>query len=415
MWLDTGYMSKRQSGWAFSSGHRANFAIIFAVAVLSIVGTGCNLLDHTRPATEPEVQGTSSFQQRRPTELTLDTVHQLAPDALQSFQPDGNNDADTAIPASGDQSSSATASGWQYCLASSYADQKVYISPLFSKSATLSQTEGAFDRMLLQSQIQHDDVQCPNAKIEDSLSSMRQYAIRFNQQVGNTIVTLDWDPLRPIQPESKSTANAAFKSSSGGRNANMSGWQYCLTSSQAEHKLYVSPLFPKSTALSNTEAAFDQMLLQSAAQHEDVQCPNGDLHSLASMRQYAISSNYHAGNTIVILNWKSTSPPGVNGVANNTIRPSQGGSTAAIDGWQFCVAPSYAENKVYVSQLFPKNGTLIKTETAFGEMLSQSNVRHDNVQCPKNKDEQMIARMRQHAIAFNSKAGKAIIALDWKQ
>jgi hypothetical protein len=121
------------------------------------------------------------------------TNSQLKTKAFQSFQPADENTGDSAINSSSGGSSVAI-NGWQYCLAPSHAEHKVYISPPFPKSAALNSTEAAFDRMLLQSQIQHDAVQCPNGNDEPATSSMRQYAISFNRKLGNTIITLNWKP-----------------------------------------------------------------------------------------------------------------------------------------------------------------------------------------------------------------------------
>ena len=91
-------------------------------------------------------------------------------------------------------SAASRASAWQYCLAPSYAENKVYISSPFPKSASLNSTETAFAKMLFQTKIQHDAIQCPNGKDEPSVSSLREHAISFNHELGNTIITLNWKP-----------------------------------------------------------------------------------------------------------------------------------------------------------------------------------------------------------------------------
>jgi hypothetical protein len=128
------------------------------------------------------------------------TNSQLQTKAFQSFQPAAENTGNSAIYSSSGESSVAI-NGWQYCLAPSHAEHKVYISPPFPKSAELSNTETAFAQMLLQSGVQHDDVQCPIGNDEGSISTMREHAISFNRKVGNTIVTLSWKPSQFSQPE----------------------------------------------------------------------------------------------------------------------------------------------------------------------------------------------------------------------
>lgn len=83
-------------------------------------------------------------------------------------------------------------SAWQYCLAPSYEKKTVYISSAFPKSASLRTSEAFFGKMLFRSGIQHDAVQCPIGKDEASILSMREYAIGFNHDRGNKVITLNW-------------------------------------------------------------------------------------------------------------------------------------------------------------------------------------------------------------------------------
>ena len=83
---------------------------------------------------------------------------------------------------------------WQYCLAPSYAENKVYISSPFPKSASLKTSETSFAKMLVQSKIQHDGVQCPTGTDKPSIANMREYAIGFSHDLGNTIITYNWKP-----------------------------------------------------------------------------------------------------------------------------------------------------------------------------------------------------------------------------
>src|SRR5262249_3453897 len=65
--------------------------------------------------------------------------------------------------------------------------------------------------------------------------------------------------------------------------------------------------------------------------------------------------------------------------AGSVNKLSRGQSSAAIDGWQYCLAASHAEHKVYISLPFRKSVDP-NTETAFAQKLRQ--VQHAAVQCP---------------------------------
>jgi hypothetical protein len=182
--------------------------------------------------------------------------------------------------------------------------------------------------------------------------------------------------------------------------------------------MYISPLFPQSVTRSNTEATFDQILSQSDIRHDYVECSDGDDENLiASMRQHAIRISRESGNAIVTLNWKQLRSllPDAKSAANGEIYASSGRSSTPRSGWQYCLAASHTERKVYLSLLFPKRATLSDdAEAAFNQMLLRSDIRHDSAQCPKRDDEYSLSSMRQHAISFNNEAGNAIIAVNWK-
>jgi hypothetical protein len=90
----------------------------------------------------------------------------------------------------------AAASEWQYCLAPAHADHKVYLSAPFPAASALNSADSAFERTLNQAGYRHDDVQCPRADDEHSIAVMRQYAISFNQELGNAIVHLPLEKSR---------------------------------------------------------------------------------------------------------------------------------------------------------------------------------------------------------------------------
>jgi hypothetical protein len=182
-------------------------------------------------------------------------------------------------------------------------------------------------------------------------------------------------------------------------------YQHPQKPSNAERKVYVSPPFSKGA---NTNIAFDQMLHQ--VQHEAVQCPIADDEiSISTMREYAISFNRSAGNTVVL--WE---PPKISEPASEDMHTDNIGPRPDDFAWQYCLAPSYAEKKVYISSPFPKSASLSAIESNFGGTLSQSKKQHDVVQCPIGKDEQSILSMRERAISFNHDRGYTIITRNWK-
>jgi hypothetical protein len=88
------------------------------------------------------------------------------------------------------------------------------------------------------------------------------------------------------------------------------------------------------------------------------------------------------------------------------------GSQAALaTDWQYCLAPSQADHKTYMSGVFPARGAVYDADNAFEQMLDQGGLRHDVVQCPRADDERSIITMRQYAISFNKGNGNTIVHL----
>ena len=140
---------------------------------------------------------------------------------------------------------------------------------------------------------------------------MRDDAIRFNQKIGNVIVTLNWEPYALSEDEDPIDATIYTGQSEMSQDHPTAAWQYCLAPSNADNKIYISAPFPKSASLHVNETAFAKKLLESKIQHGAVQCPNGvDEPSVLSMRQRAISFNQDRGNTIVTLGWTFQSQSG---------------------------------------------------------------------------------------------------------
>ena len=87
-----------------------------------------------------------------------------------------------------------------------------------------------------------------------------------------------------------------------------------------------------------------------------------------------------------------------------------GSSHAALaTDWQYCLAPSQAEHKIYMSGAFPVHNALEDADYAFERMLDRAGLRHDVVQCPRADDERAIEVMEQYATSFNQGNGNTII------
>jgi len=85
--------------------------------------------------------------------------------------------------------------------------------------------------------------------------------------------------------------------------------------------------------------------------------------------------------------------------------------TALATDWQYCLAPSQAEHKIYMSGAFPVRGALDHADSAFEWMLDRAGLRHDVVECPRADDERSIMMMEQYAISFNQGNGNTIVHL----
>jgi len=90
----------------------------------------------------------------------------------------------------------AMALEWQYCLAPSNADHKIYFSGAFATSAGVGSADGSFEQALMQAHLSHDEVQCPRADNENSILAMLQAAVAYNQKVGRKVVYVRWEPAR---------------------------------------------------------------------------------------------------------------------------------------------------------------------------------------------------------------------------
>lgn len=92
-------------------------------------------------------------------------------------------------------SSAAAYADWRYCLASTGADRKVFVSSPFPTGASIEATESGFEKMLQQSGIAHENVQCPRASTRTAIKIARKDAIDFNKEfMDRAIVELSWKP-----------------------------------------------------------------------------------------------------------------------------------------------------------------------------------------------------------------------------
>lgn len=81
----------------------------------------------------------------------------------------------------------ARAEGWQYCLAFSHAEHRTYVTAV---SVEAPGAEGAFSKSIGDAGFDFDEVQCPRADEHSALVVMRDYALRYNRQIGMTVVRL---------------------------------------------------------------------------------------------------------------------------------------------------------------------------------------------------------------------------------
>src|SRR5262249_46312665 len=151
--------------------------------------------------------------------------------------------------------------------------------------------------------------------------------------------------------------------------------------------------------------AFSQRL--AALQHEAVQCPISKYKgSIATMREDAVNFNRRVGNAIVTLNWQPFTVSADEDPIEAAVYTGASGMSLDRQGvWQYCLAPSNADNKIYISAPFPKSTSLHVNETAFAKKLVESKIQHGPVQCPNGVDEPSVLSMRQRAISFNQDRG----------
>jgi hypothetical protein len=87
---------------------------------------------------------------------------------------------------------------------------------------------------------------------------------------------------------------------------------------------------------------------------------------------------------------------------------------AAAEDWRYCLAPSHAEHKIYVSMPFATTMAMDAAESQFGRALTGSGLRYDDVQCPQSDSESGALAMQRHAIGMNHELGIQVIDTRWK-
>jgi hypothetical protein len=86
--------------------------------------------------------------------------------------------------------------------------------------------------------------------------------------------------------------------------------------------------------------------------------------------------------------------------------------TARAAEWSYCVAPSDAQNRIYISKPFASVGP--RAEAEFDEALQARQLPHDAVECARADDQASAIVMRQQAITVNREWGRQVIDLRWR-
>jgi hypothetical protein len=82
--------------------------------------------------------------------------------------------------------------------------------------------------------------------------------------------------------------------------------------------------------------------------------------------------------------------------------------------WRYCLAPSRAEHRIYLTAPFSGPTDTADAEDAFARAVRASGHSPDDVQCPRTGSEAMALEMQQHAVALNKTRGNEIVELHWR-
>ncbi len=86
-------------------------------------------------------------------------------------------------------------------------------------------------------------------------------------------------------------------------------------------------------------------------------------------------------------------------------------ASASAHEWQYCLAPSFADHKFYISRPIPARDPLRDADRAYARVLDRAGLRHSDIQCPMAEGRRAIADMRRHALGFNRELGMTIVPL----
>ena len=87
--------------------------------------------------------------------------------------------------------------------------------------------------------------------------------------------------------------------------------------------------------------------------------------------------------------------------------------TAHAAEWGYCVAPSDAQNRIYISMPFPVSAAAAD-ESGFDAALTGHRLDHDAVECARAESEADAIVMRQHAVDVNRDWGRQVIQMRWR-
>jgi hypothetical protein len=91
-------------------------------------------------------------------------------------------------------SQAALATDWQFCLAPSDIEHKVYMSGVLAPREVSRNTDDSFAQILFKKGLRHDVVECPRADSENAIMTMLRAAVAYNKRIGRQVVYLYWDP-----------------------------------------------------------------------------------------------------------------------------------------------------------------------------------------------------------------------------
>lgn len=87
--------------------------------------------------------------------------------------------------------------------------------------------------------------------------------------------------------------------------------------------------------------------------------------------------------------------------------------TAHAAEWGYCVAPSDAQNRIYISQPFPISAQSA-AEPGFDNTLTEHRLAHDAVECARAENEAAAIIMREHAVSVNRGWGRKVVDMPWR-